>query len=151
MCKNIRGTSNYTLWPDSLNLDLYHRLMGKDLRLKVERFDDKNFTDVNAYNKLMLKREFYNRFKIYRHILIYQLDAWVFKDELLKWCSYNYAYIGAPWFSDDKPLTGLPHFMGIGNGGFSLRDVKKHLRILSKLSFVTSLAYLIPQFLKDIS
>lgn len=30
--------------------------------------------------------------------MIYQLDAWVFNDELSSWCSLGYDYIGAPFF-----------------------------------------------------
>ena len=30
-------------------------------------------------------------------MLIYQLDAYVFKDELLNWANKGYDYIGAPW------------------------------------------------------
>ena len=60
-------------------------------------FDKNYFRDITGYNRLMLSREFYQKFSNYGFILIYQPDAWVFRDELLDWCNKNYDYIGAPW------------------------------------------------------
>ena len=39
-------------------------------------------------------------------MLIYQLDAFVFQDDLAYWCQQNYDYIGAPWLRD-RDFTGL--------------------------------------------
>jgi hypothetical protein len=67
------------------------------------------------------------------------LDAWVFRDELLEWCNFNYAYIGAPWFKNGNPSDDLvTQFSGIGNGGFSLRCIKTHLRVLNSFAYVKS-------------
>jgi len=117
----------------------------------AESFDDSYFKDIAGYNRLMLAEEFYGRFLDYEYILIYQLDAFVFKDELTLWADKGYDYIGAPWIRmkdhtnwfkslKSKPQyffyrlfnimeDGHPHrrqFYGrVGNGGFSLRKVKK--------------------------
>jgi hypothetical protein len=73
---------------------------------------------------------FYERFLDQQFILIHQLDAFVFRDELDYWCSAGYDYIGAPWlegFIDDAK----GRFLQIaGNGGFSLRNAESHLRVL---------------------
>lgn len=117
----------------------------------VESFDDEYFENIGGYNRMMLSFGFYERFLRYQFILIYQLDAFVFKDELLHWCGKGYDYIGAPWLG--TPLSGnifrrlaytrrlnkayredikqegsiLPVDMQfinrVGNGGFSLRRV----------------------------
>ncbi len=123
----------------------------KCLFTDVISFDDNFFEDIQGYNALMLSAEFYKAFLAYEYILIYQLDAFVFKDELQYWCSQNYDYLGAPWLREfDFPdvfkavkskiqyyfhrrynvqRNGLPSLMQfenkIGNGGFSLRRVKK--------------------------
>lgn len=128
-------------------------------QLKVETFADDYFKSVQTYNRLMLSTEFYERFIEYTYILIYQLDAFVFRDELLEWCRKGYDYIGAPWRIErdfvsvtdrlifglkkqtaiwfnlrdkkrnDQPLDVTIKFT-VGNGGFSLRKVKKMLDIV---------------------
>lgn len=117
----------------------------------VVNFDDKFFKGIQGYNALMLSDAFYKAFLDYEYILIYQLDAFVFKDELNYWCNQNYDYIGAPWLRRKgyKSLVkanayelvykwhrffnlqknGLPtekqFYDQVGNGGFSLRRVRK--------------------------
>lgn len=114
-------------------------------------FEDYYFKNINGYNELMLTASFYEAFLGFEYLLIYQLDAFVFTDQLKYWCSKNYDYIGAPWLhpSDDKNLLqkyilhvksllykrynvskdGIPNakqlVKGVGNGGLSLRRVKK--------------------------
>ena len=114
-------------------------------------FDDHYFKDVQGYNELMLSNVFYKEFLAYEYMLIHQLDAFVFANELDYWCKQQYDYIGAPWiYPHDYPnfikaLTakfkgyvhrrynilrgGLPSLKQfenqVGNGGLSLRRVKK--------------------------
>ena len=90
----------------------------------------------------MLSRNFYKRFYSYDYMLIYQLDAYVFKDELEYWCKKGYDYIGAPWLKLNK-LKTMHEFAdppAVGNGGFSLRNIKiaieKHPLRFSILSFM---------------
>jgi hypothetical protein len=64
---------------------------------QVLDFPDHYFDNIQSYNRLMLSAEFYGRFLSYRYLLLYQLDALVFRDELLDWCRRGYDYIGAPW------------------------------------------------------
>jgi hypothetical protein len=98
---------------------------------KNERFEDKYFSSIEGYNRLMLSECFYSRFKMYEYMLIYQLDAFVFEDRLLEFCNYGYDYIGAPW------ITGLSlkmengyKYVNVGNGGFSLRRIKACLSLV---------------------
>ena len=99
---------------------------------KMIRFHEKNFKSVRAYSKLLKTKEFYKAFKNYRFILIYQLDALIFSDQLEKWCDKGYDYIGAPWINSEiKKLT--PKYNKedhCGNGGFSLRNVEKSIAAL---------------------
>lgn len=92
----------------------------------VERFEDKFFTSVCAYSSLLLTAEFYLRFQEYEYMLIYQLDAWVFRDELDEWCAKGYDYIGAPFILN----YGKTENIIVGNGGFSLRRISAVLRVL---------------------
>jgi len=112
-----------------------------------EHFEDSYFKSVSSYNELMLSSVFYERFINSEYILIYQLDAYVFKNELKMWCKKGYDYIGAPWINSKqtwlKKIEKIFHskqkkersivFYKVGNGGFSLRKVDKSLMITKSL------------------
>ncbi len=95
------------------------------------------FDSIDSYNSLMLCAEFYQLFQQYEYILIYQLDAFVFSDQLDYFCSLGYDYIGAPWTFPNGyiPNTcGKGAFLYVGNGGFSLRNTRAFINLLSKHS-----------------
>lgn len=94
-------------------------------------FDYKYFKSIQGYNELMLSRGFYNAFSKYNFILLYQLDAFVFQNELDEWCRKGFDYIGAPWFHKFGNSESL-EFRGVGNGGFSLRKPKAMLSIINR-------------------
>lgn len=94
---------------------------------KVAYFDSHYFGSVFAYSQLLLSREFYTRFQEYEFILIYQLDGFVFRDELTEWCDKNFDYIGAPWFKHYGVNYEGPKLWKVGNGGVSLRKVSTFL------------------------
>ena len=83
--------------PESLDLS---ELQAEFPRLTFTSFDDAYFKGISGYNRLMLASGFYERFLDSTYILIYQLDAFVFRDELKEWCSKGYDYIGAPWLQN---------------------------------------------------
>jgi hypothetical protein len=151
-------------WSDYEN----HAKNSFNVFVRIELFNNDFFKNVNGYNKLLLSSSFYKRFNNYDYMLIYQLDAWVFRDELDFWCNKNYHYIGAPWFDGYHIQNQNEKFIGVGNGGFSLRNikksfsvlrkvnilkktvVKKNVIILSKLSFLVKLFCFVFKFRKDI-
>lgn len=100
------------------------------VKLIREDYNSVFFANIAGYNRLMLDSSFYKRFSIYEYMLIYQLDAWVFRDELDYWCNQGYDYIGAPWIKKDKTINSF-HFDGVGNGGFSLRRIQHFIDVLS--------------------
>lgn len=115
------------------------------------------FKSVFSYNDLMLSELFYEKFLNYNYLLIYQLDAFIFKNELKYWCSLGYDYIGAPWLKEKefptlfkktkeklrsylhrrynlldkqgRPDIGRQLYNYVGNGGFSLRKVKSFYNV----------------------
>ena len=102
----------------------------KKCSLIIERFDNSFFDSIAGYNRLMLDNVFYSRFSNFKYMLIYQLDAWVFRDELDYWCNQGYDYIGAPWIKR-KGKDNTFEFDGVGNGGFSLRRIQHFIDVLS--------------------
>ncbi len=115
---------------------------------------DEHFKSVEAYNHMMLSPWFYELFSDYEYMLIYQIDAYVFSDQLDYWTSMEYDYIGAPWLLNDKPYERLigqwitrllkkqpirknhlhsAHLCyNVGNGGFSLRRISKMKEIMER-------------------
>ncbi len=136
--------------PEKLNVS---QLISKFPLLTFHSFDNSFFESIAGYNKLMLSETFYSAFLNTRYILIYQLDAYVFRDELTDWCSKGYDYMGAPWLR--KPVYNLPVistlmslaasyykktgkknkqllYNKIGNGGFSLRKTESHYLVTKR-------------------
>ena len=108
---------------------------------RIERFDNSFFSSVSSYNRLLLTTGFYERFSDFDYMLIYQPDAWVFRDELDYWCEKNYDYIGGPFvLKYGKYEQVIP-----GNGGFSLRRISAFLRVLNN----TEQRMFSPELLKD--
>lgn len=147
----VRVLHAYTLVlikPASLDVDY---LLADYPMLGVEEFPDACFSSLNAYNKLVLDANFYRRFSTYTYLLIYQLDAYVFKDELLDWAAKGYDYIGAPWLPVQRgtrkwKITLKRYFhrlfhhslelrrwkyieFEVGNGGLSLRKIDKMIQV----------------------
>ena len=115
-----------------LDLGFYNKVSEEEgVDISVEYFDKKFFSSVEGYNALCYSKEFYERFSSYCYMLICQLDAWVFSDQLDYWCAKGYDYIGAPIFHTYNKTHYTQSIVGIGNGGFSLRRVAHCLRVLS--------------------
>ena len=112
--------------PESFNQSFISKFIDQNSTVKIESFEDNYFKSVSSYNKLLLSRKFYERFSNYEFMMIYQLDAYVFQDQLNYWCDKNFDFIGAPWFKKFDTTGRQKEFIPIaGNGGFSLRNVAK--------------------------
>lgn len=93
------------------------------LKLQCHVVDDHWLDSVASYNHLMLTPWFYNYYQDFSHLLIAQLDSYVFRDELAYWCALPYAYIGAPIYPEGS-VYGEANCQAIGCGGFSLRNIE---------------------------
>lgn len=93
-------------------------------------FDNIYFNSIRAYNSLCLRNEFYKRFfdLKYDYMLIYQLDAWIFEDKIDYFINEGYDFYGAPWFKGFGQYD-TNEIIGAGNGGFSLRNIKRLMDI----------------------
>lgn len=99
---------------------------------KVKKVDNKFFGTLRRANEALLNKKFYEYFQEYNFMLIYQLDVLVFSNQLEKWVNSGYDFIAAPWF---RPVIGFfSHKKGLpssgGNGGFSLRNIQKAIKVL---------------------
>jgi hypothetical protein len=109
--------------------------------IELISFENNHFAGIDAYNQLLISIDFYKTFLVYEYILIYQLDAFVFRDELNEWCSKGYDYIGAPSLhqpefdtlnaeSKDTYANALSSMRIVLNGGLSLRRIPAFIRYL---------------------
>lgn len=102
--------------------------------IEIKEFDKVWFQSVQTYNALMLTTQFYEQFNDCKYILIYQLDAFVFRDELHTFCSLGYDYIGAPWlYGQFAYVNGAGGYYYVGNGGLSLRKVAACLEMVKEI------------------
>lgn len=130
-CKILGMHSLCIITPDILNCEEYYQCAEKfNVKLNREIFSPKYFDGIKGYNSLCLSKEFYSRFSTYNYMLIYQLDAYVFYDNLSDWCSMGYDYIGAPWFENYGNHENGNQLWAVGNGGFSLRKIDWFIHFL---------------------
>lgn len=127
--------------PEGLNLDYYEKCLGE--KVDYVSFAPHFFTSIEEYSELLKQNSFYKAFSNYKYILIYQTDAWVFKDDLLSWCHKGYDYIGAPWFENFSSHENGKELWTVGNGGFSLRRVDKFLQLTDMERRVRSPKYIL--------
>lgn len=151
------------IYPEKLNVSYYEINYNQS---KFIAFEDFYFADIFGYNQLMLSKKLYDSF-YKKYILIYQTDAFVFKNELDFWIEKNYDYIGAPWLRSHEKIPFIKLFLEklsanfkilinfkgnrkiqkdksltyneVGNGGFSLRKREKFIEILDKIPEVASI------------
>lgn len=124
--------------------------------IKVMYFQKRYFKNTFSYSRLLLKESFYGKFSLYKYMLIVQNDAFILgnAEQLESFMSKKYDYWGARW---EKPVeicsleleknikkevmpfcpTGIqkllfrnPRICSVGNGGLSLRNIKKTIALL---------------------
>ena len=144
-CRILRHYPITFVKPENLDVT---PLLEKHPSIGIECFDDRYFQGIEGYNRLMTSPEFYERFhEDCQYILICQLDAYVFRDELTTWCDKGYDYIGAPWLVRPRYRHPLLRFyrnlfrsartratdFKVGTGGLSVRKVASHLKATQAL------------------
>lgn len=108
--------------PDNISTKFYEQYD----QIKIIKLNSKHFESIYEYNNLICSLSFWKSLSNFKYVLIYQLDCWVYIDNLEYFVNLNYDYYGSPW-----PMWNN----AIGNGGFSLRKVNKIIEILEKYSY----------------
>lgn len=126
-CFNIiKNTPVVVLCPHGLDLQKYKSVVADFLIVTIP---SKKMDSLLSYNKLKLSLFFYDLFSEYEYLLTYELDAFIFSDDIEYWCNAGLDYIGAPWLLN---INGEIVFNGVGNSGFSLRRVSSMKRFVKK-------------------
>ncbi|OGX90520.1 DUF5672 family protein [Hymenobacter coccineus] len=126
--------------PTWLDVSWYEEFCQGKATVHFERFD---WRGHEAHGELLTNSVFYERFLPYEYILTVHLDAFVFRDELTRWCHAGYDYAGAVTYnplweqpnSTMRRLTGFSYPEYFGSGGFSLKKVSTFYRITSQFRF----------------
>ncbi len=169
-CKVLSSYPLVFVVPESLDTAWYREFTSNVPDVRFERFSDSLFIGVEGYSRMMLSKDFYARFLKFDFILIHQLDVYCFRDDLSKWCALDYDYIGAPWLRadwHDDVCNGIKvtifqkqHFLtrqltklrwalngirnrdlNVGNGGCSLRKVRRFHELASEHHSLPSSIY----------
>lgn len=139
---NLKGFDVYLYAPQNLDISYYANEIGIT---KVMRFPDHCFKSIEDYSRLMLSTEFYEALDGYSHVLICQPDAIALKPELQYWVNQPYDYLGAPWPKGFEYNIRSEHIhidegvmskTFVGNGGFSLRNIKSCLALFDEFPSV---------------
>jgi len=116
----------FLIFAEQLNISEYLKIY-PELRQKSVEY---HWLDsIENYNKMKCSKAFYELFKDYNFLLTYELDAFIFSDDWASANVFDYDYIGAPWF-ESKDGSYLEKIIGIGNSGFSVRNIQKCIEIL---------------------
>ncbi len=123
--------------PEGLDVTFYKKNLSNPHFDFIDPIWQSNYAN---FNRLKIDPFLYQRYSNYQFILFYEPDAFVFRDELEYWCNAGYDYIGAPWFEGWHDATSESNIKGVGNGGFSLRNVKSilnQIKILKRLQVIS--------------
>lgn len=137
-CKVLKAYEIFLVAPKNLDVSVYQTIKK---HLKIKYISPKWMQSIEMYNKLKLSKYFYGLFSDYKFLLTYELDAFVFKDDLDYWVKKNIDYIGAPWFKGYANPEN--EFLGVGNSGFSLRNINTFKKVLNKTLIKDEMKFLI--------
>ena len=130
-CKNLLQQYDcYLIHPVGMNTDCYTIIYEK---LILQPVASSWLTSVQKYNKMKRNVAFYNLFSGYQFMLTYELDSYIFSADWHKANAFNYDYIGAPWFSGFHLANQDSQMTGVGNSGFSLRNIQTCIFVLEKV------------------
>lgn len=131
--KVLRNHTIRLVCPDGMDVGQFRTV---EPTLEIDYISPKWLNSLRSYNRLKILPFLYERYSDFEFILTYELDAFVFKDELEYWCEQEWDYVGGPWFeghveavADSRPISG-------GNSGFSLRRTSTMLRVLNTFKLI---------------
>jgi hypothetical protein len=133
-CRQLDQYHHILVGPKQLKWKEYQNFYAdKGINIQIVKFKAIFFLNIGGYNRLLRSLLFYKNFVKYEYILIFQTDAYVFKNELEFWCSKGYDYIGGPWLNSANGCDSESRIIGAGNGGFSLRRIEPAIKLLKRI------------------
>ncbi|WQJ53288.1 MAG: hypothetical protein [Wendovervirus sonii] len=130
-CINILGNKFEIclVYPESLDIAYYQRI-SNGFNFNLLACNDQYFVSTASYSLLCENPDFYNCFFEYTYMLIYQLDGWVFVNELEYFLNQDYDYNGSPWPAGSYGFG----YEKVGNGGVSLRKIQTFIKLCESIN-----------------
>ncbi len=101
---------------------------------------------LSSYNKMKCSLSFYELFKQYKFMMTYELDAFIFSDNWNQCSTFNFDYIGAPWYEGLTKADKNSEITGVGNSGFSIRNINRCIEVLKDIEKVRNVWNLFHKF-----
>ena len=114
--------------PDGLYINYYNNIC--NYKFNYLKCNPEYFKSTYTYSKLLENYYFYEAFKQYEYMMIYQNDGWIFYNNIKYFISLNYDYIGSPWGENEFG----PSPESVGNGGVSFRKISKFIDICHNIT-----------------
>lgn len=135
-CLKVFNTRDiFMVVPDNLSTIEYETIaLANNAKITFVKISPIWLESISNYSKLLIQNFFYEYFNEYKYILIYQLDCYVFKDNLDYFIEMDYNYYGAVWTYENL-------YKVVGNGGLSLRKITAFLENIKErkdLDFINS-------------
>ena len=123
--------------PNNLSIDNLFNKYNINIKYNIDYdviyFDHKFFESINVFNKLLTNTILYDlivNHVNYKYMLLYELDGFVFYDNLQYWIDKDYDYVGSLSFEDnsiyDSDKINYYHIIG----GVSLRKIEYERQII---------------------
>jgi hypothetical protein len=130
-CKtHLRGCSCYLIFPEGMDTGAYTNIHPG---LLLKPVNPAWLSSIENYNKMKVSISFYQLFAKYEYMLTYELDAYIFNNNLEKAGAFKFDYIGAPFFEGYWAAKPGAAFMAGGNSGFSVRNIQSCIKALVSL------------------
>jgi len=123
--------------PQELNTSWYENFCKDKATIYFERF---HWKGIEQFSVLQSTPLFYERFLKYEYMLICHLDAFVFRDEVEKWCSLGYDFIGSVIYNTGfqikntllRKITTFTSPEYFGAAGFGLKKTSGYYYMTTK-------------------
>ena len=102
-------------------------------QLILQPVPDTWLSSVQHYNNMKVNPAFYDLFSHYEFMLTYELDAYIFHNDIDACHGFEYDFIGAPIFEGYLQAKPEAPFRRALNSGFSMRNISACREMLSKL------------------
>lgn len=136
----------HLIHPEGMDTKAYKRVAPN---LVLDPIPPEYLSSLRAYNRLKVTPWLYERYSEFDYFLTYELDAWVFRDELIQWCSEGFDYIGAPWFVGHYRGKPGADYLGVGNSGFSLRKISSVRKVFQSRARLTGIPTATRQWIQN--
>jgi hypothetical protein len=121
----------FLVFPKGMKVDAYLAIYSE---LRAKPVDPLWLSSVKQYNRMKLSLSFYEKFREFKFMLTYELDAYIFHSNFDQAKVFSYDFIGAPFFQGYLTASPNSHFIQGCNSGFSVRNINTCMQVLQSLN-----------------